>query len=418
MIELNHFATICLFLAIAHTFSVRKFTKWALHYPEGSVAENLLHLLGEVEVVFGLWAGVFSAYYMFSEGPQARIAYLESLNFTEPTFVFVIMAICSTRPLLSLSLRLIHKASTVLPFSKGISFYLVTLILGPLLGSFITEPAAMTVTALILLQYFFKSGISLKFKYATLGLLFVNISIGGTLTHFAAPPVLMVANVWNWDLPFMFNNFGWKAMVACTVSTSLIAYYFQKELDAISIPTSPPKNIPFWVTGLHLLFLALVVATSHHLVAFLPLFLFFLGVTKVTQEFQDPIKLNDGLMVAFFLGGLVILGGFQRWWVEPIIMGLASFPLYLGATILTAFTDNAALTYLGAQLPNLAPASKYFLVSGAVVGGGLSVIANAPNPAGYGILNSQFGEGGISPLGLLAGALLPTLIAFGCFWFL
>ena len=61
-------------------------------------------------------------------------------------------------------------------------------------------------------------------------------------------------------------------------------------------------------------------------------------------------------------------------------------------------------------MPNLSDPLKYAVVEGAVVGGGLTVIANAPNPAGQALLRRFFG-GAMSPLGLMGGALLPTIIA-------
>jgi hypothetical protein len=414
-------ATSCFAMAILHTFSVKLLQKKAHQYPEGSIGENLFHLLGEVEVVFGIWAGLFISAFMFMRGTAPTITYLENLNFTEPFFVFVIMSVCATRPILSLAENIILKTSRMIPINKTLSFYVTTLILGPVLGSFITEPAAMTVTALILLKRFYSHKTSEAFKYATIGLLFVNISIGGTLTPYAAPPVLMVAPKWGWDLQFMLTHFGWKAIIAVFISTLFVASRFQKEIKsfgAIDFQKTAATSIPIWVTALHLLFLVGVVLTAHHMVLFIGLFLFFLGVVTVTKEYQETLKIREALLVGFFLGGLVVLGGQQRWWLEPILSELTSFSLYIGAMTLTAFTDNAAITFLGSQVPNLSDASKYALVAGSVVGGGLTVIANAPNPAGYSTLNSSFGVDGISPWGLFKSALVPTLIAASCFWIL
>jgi hypothetical protein len=411
------FATICFSLAILHTFLVKRFQTLAHRYKEGSAAENFFHLLGEVEVVFGLWAGIFVFYLALSQGAPTAISYMESRNYTEPAFVFVILVVCSTRPVLLFTSQALEWISRLLPLKRSISFYAVCLTLGPLLGSLITEPAAMTVTALILLDRFYKKGISTKLKYATLGLLFVNISIGGTLTPYAAPPVLMVAGTWGWDVSFMLTHFGWKAALAIFISTLIVIVRFRKELSTLEVKTSESLSLPpAWITGLHLLFLALIVLTAHHAVVFLGIFLFFLGLAAVTREYQSELKLKEGLLVGFFLGGLVILGGPQRWWLEPILTHLNAFSLYLGSAALTAVTDNAALTYLGSQVPGLSDSAKYALVAGAVAGGGLTVIANAPNPAGYGILNPEFGQDGISPLGLLVSALPPTLIALICFW--
>jgi predicted cation transporter len=89
--------------------------------------------------------------------------------------------------------------------------------------------------------------------------------------------------------------------------------------------------------------------------------------------------------------------------------------LFWGAMGLTAITDNAALTYLGSLIPNLPAASQYSLVAGAVAGGGLTVIANAPNPAAVALLRHGFKEASIGPAGLFAGALLPTLVAAAAF---
>ena len=418
--------TILFACAVIHTFLVSKFEHMAHKYPEGSIGENLFHFLGEVEAVFGIWAALFIGGRSLMEGfavydadhkvTGGALHYLESLNFTEPAFVFVIMCMAGTRPVIVLAEKMILMVAKLIPLPGKMAFYFTALVVGPLLGSFITEPAAMTVTALILLDYFYSDKMSTKFKYATLGLLFVNISIGGTLTHFAAPPVLMVAGKWNWGIAHMMGHFGYKSAVAVVISTLIISFMFKNELkgkleikqkhDNYMVPT-------WWITIIHLIFLAICVYTAHHMVFFLGLFLFFLGFTTVTQEYQDKIKLKESLLVGFFLGGLVTLGGVQAWWLKPILTQLGDLPLFFGATGLTAITDNAALTYLG-SLVELSDSAKYNLVAGAVAGGGLTVIANAPNPAGFGILKGSFGKDGINPMGLLVGALGPTAVALIC----
>lgn len=409
-------ATIIFAIAILHTFMVSKFAKIAHHYPEGSMGENFFHFMAEVEAVFGMWAAVFLLFMIGVEGFGAPVKYLESLNFTEPGFVFVIMAMAGTRPVIKLAEKIIVMLSKLVPLPRKMAFYLTALVIGPILGSFITEPAAMTVTAIILLKNFYSKEMSTKFKYATLGLLFVNISIGGTLTHFAAPPVLMVASKWGWGMSHMFMHFGYKAAIACLISALAVSFYFKKELTGdfqLRADNNEKMLPPWWLTLIHVIFLGLVVINAHHMVVFLGLFLFFLGLTTVTQEFQDEVQVKASLMVGFFLGGLIVLGSLQQWWLQPLISGLSDQVLYFGATALTGITDNAALTYLG-SLVDLTDSAKYYLVAGAVTGGGLTVIANAPNPAGYGILNKSF-EGGISPLGLLKAALLPTAVAIICF---
>lgn len=419
LVEMKYVATALFAVAVLHTFSVKKLLRLAHRFPQGSVAENVFHFLGEVEVVFGLWAGVLVTIWSLRFGTDSGVSYLDSVNFTEPAFVFVIMCMAATRPVLYFADRIIVSASKLLPLGNRQSLYCTSLIIGPLLGSLMTEPAAMTVTALFLKDRFFKPDSSLKFRYATLGLLFVNISIGGTLTHFAAPPVLMVAAPWGWDTPFMATTFGWRALVAIVAGTAVTAFVFRKELrpSVVSASGKPDdkESTPSWIIGVQLLFMALTVFHSHHLSFFVPLFLFFLGWCSVTKEHQDELRIKESLLVGFFLGGLVVLGKMQDWWLQPLVAELGELPLFWGALSLTALTDNAALTYLGTLVPSLSDGAKYALVAGAVAGGGLTVIANAPNPAGYGLLRDSFGDDGISPLGLFLGALPYTLLAAGAF---
>ncbi len=414
-------ATVLFGLAVLHTFCVKRFAHWAHRYPPGSVTENFLHFLAETEVVFGLWAAaLFLGIAALKGSIHDAVVYIEGLNFTEPKFVLVIMVVAATRPVVTLAEKLISLVARLIPAREGVAFYIAALIFGPLLGSFITEPAAMTLLALMLKRRYFDRGISRKLAYATLGLLFVNISIGGTLTHFAAPPVLMVAAKWNWNMAFMFEHFGWRAACACAVSTAMVAGIFWKELSGLEVDQPKGARIPAWLTVAHLVFLALVVGFAHYPDVFFGILMIFLGLVTATREHQDDLKLREGLLVGFFLAGLVTLGSLQSYWLKPLIESLGGSALFFGATGLTAITDNAALTYLGSLVEGLSDELKYALVAGAVTGGGLTVIANAPNPAGIGILqDAKVFEGeGISPLGLFLGALPPTVVAIVFFWLL
>jgi hypothetical protein len=300
-------------------------------------------------------------------------------------------------------------------------WWLSILTIGPILGSFITEPAAMTISALLLRHRFYNLQPGVRLKYATLGLLFVNISLGGTLTHFAAPPVVMVSSKWAWGFLFMLQNFGWKSVVAILLSNGLFLLAFRKELAGLATRSQAKetsqerREVPWFITFIHLLFLIWTVVNSHYPVLLIFGFLFFLAFVTATQRSQHQIALRQSLLVGFFLGSLVIHGGLQEWWITPVLGNLTELPMMIGSTILTAFNDNAAITYLATLVPNLSDPLKYSVMAGAITGGGLTVIANAPNPAGVSILASRFGDGGISPLGLLLGALAPTLIAGAAF---
>ncbi|HWI83809.1 putative Na+/H+ antiporter [Ramlibacter sp.] len=395
--------------AILHTFSTKFFERLAHERPQHA---GMWHLLGEVEVVFGFWAMVLVLVTAALLGTHSATAYLDSRDYTEPMFVFAIMVVAGSRAILHLSRSTVMLVDRFTPMQGPAGLHFVTLSLVPLMGSLITEPAAMTLAALMLREQLYRHRVSNRLKYATLGVLFVNISIGGTLTPFAAPPVLMVAGKWNWDLWHMVSQIGWKSALAVTVNALALAFAFRRELETLPRPREDLQDrLPRWVLVAHALFLAGIVAFAHHPPVFLGLLLFFLGFAMAYPQFQDRLMLREGLLVAFFLAGLVVLGGQQQWWLEPLLRGMDSATVYYGATALTAVTDNAALTFLASTVEGLSDEFKYSVVTGAVTGGGLTVIANAPNPAGFSILRGHFRDGAIHPLGLFAAALLPTLVA-------
>jgi hypothetical protein len=410
MENINVIAAVIFAIALIHTFAAKSFERIA---DRSTKHAGLFHLLGEIEIVFGLWAFVLIMIMAMLMGGKAAIDYVESRHYTEPLFVFVIMVIAASRPVLEAVKSLVAAIAKLSPIRTAVAQVWLCLALVPLIGSLITEPAAMTLAALMLAPLVFKPGIPEWLKYGALGVLFVNISIGGTLTSFAAPPVLMVASTWGWDSEFMALNFGWKAVAAVFINATVVTFLLRSHLSDV-VQTGNEQNkvrVPAWVSGIHLIFLALVVVFAHHPVVFLGFFLFFLGFTHAYGEYQNPLILKEGLLVGFFLAGLVVLGGMQQWWLQPIVSSLEPTALFFGALGLTAITDNAALTYLGSLIEGMTDQAKYMLVAGAVAGGGLTVIANAPNPAGVALLREGFNDGAIGIGGLLAGAILPTVVA-------
>jgi hypothetical protein len=543
-IEANPFnlvGTVIFFLAILHTFFSTKLLNISHRLEEAherrieagtaprnsvSHAGRLLHFLGEIEVIFGLWAiPLMVCIVMFFDWSTVVGYVSHTVNYTEAMFVVVIMTLASTRPILKLSEAVMNRIARVFGGSLT-AWWLTILTLGPLLGSLITEPAAMTICALLLVRKFYQLEPSPKLKYGTLGLLFVNISVGGTLTHFAAPPVLMVAAPWGWGTGYMALHFGWKAAVGILISNLLYWVLFRKEFDGLrekftvrmlkeeiltthmprevgeravddvaakvmaekddvgaeiaalvddfAVETKqrlwdraqekitelgvdpelaatafderfeeiklsrlqkkfphllPPEQrapfkdpgwdqredpVPAWVMLVHVAFMAWTIINAHHPALFVPGLLFFLGFAEVTADYQNNVNLKSPMLVGFFLGGLVTHGGVQGWWIEPVLGGLGELPLAFASMTLTAFNDNAAITYLSTLVPGFTDALKYAVVAGAVSGGGLTVIANAPNPAGQAILKGHF-DGGVSPFGLVRAALVPTLIVFSMF---
>ena len=404
-------------IALAHTFSTRIFENLAHRHPAHA---GILHLLGEVEVVFGFWAMILVMALFALDGGAVAVGYVESRDFTEPLFVFAIMIVAGSRPVLELATLLVRGFAWLLPALPARSTYFTLLFLVPLLGAFITEPAAMTLGALMLRDRFLqREDPSAGFKYATVGVLFVNVSIGGVLTPFAAPPVLMVAGKWGWDIAFMLSTFGWKALIAVAVN-ALGATLLLRPAQAAFAAAEPPgaAAVPVPVMVVNTAVLCGIVVFAHHPAFSLGLLLLFMGFATAYERYQGRLILREALLVACFLAGLVVLGGMQQWWLEPLLLGMGPDAVFFGAVALTAVTDNAALTYLGSLVQGLDDGFKYMLVAGAVAGGGLTVIANAPNPAGFSILKAQFENEAISPLRLFIAALPPTLVAIAAFRYL
>src|SRR5690606_36931793 len=201
-------ASILFAIAIIHTFSVPVFARLA---NRGGPHAGLWHLLSEVEAVFGVWACALFVWMGLTLGVKGAVEYLDTRNFTEPAFVFVIMVVAASRPIIELVRLAVDGVARILPVRGELARFFVVMTLVPLSGSFITEPAAMTLAALLLRQAYFRRPGQDGFKYLTVGVLFVNVSIGGVLTAYAAPPVLMVAHTFGWDTAFMATHFGWRA---------------------------------------------------------------------------------------------------------------------------------------------------------------------------------------------------------------
>ncbi len=410
---LQYIALAIFVLALGHTFAAKQFERLSHRFPKHA---GLFHLLGEVEVVFGFWAIVLILVMALIQGSDKSLAYAESRNYTEPLFVFVVMVVAASRPVLRTVVSVADAIAHIAPLPTPVASAWLGLAAVPLLGSLITEPAAMTIAALMLAPQIFMRQMPERLKYLALGVLFVNISIGGTLTSYAAPPVLMVASTWQLDSAFMLLNFGWKAAVAVVVNASFVTLLLRKHLESADrADTAVEAAVPLPVVFVHLALLAGVVLSAHHPVAFLGLFLMFLGFTQAYERHQSPLIIKEALLVAFFLAGLVVLGGLQGWWLQPMVASLEPLTLFFGALGLTAVTDNAALTSLGSLIVGISDESKYMLVAGAVAGGGLTVIANAPNPAGVALLKRGFEDESIGAGGLLLGAMGPTAVAAAAF---
>lgn len=422
-----HFVALAIFVcAIIHTLQVHKIQKFAhkieIKTGKRTPLTHFLFFLSQVEVIFAFWViPLFMAISYFYSWSTA-LEYINTRDYTEPVFVVVILSLTATRPIVHIGETLIKWGAKGLGGSLS-AWWFVLLTLGPLLGSLITEVGAMALCALLLSRQFYIHQPPLKLAYATLALLFVNISVGGILTDFASPAVLVLAHCWHWTSLDMFTNFGWKAALGIVLSNFLYWLYFKKDIARMEAKRAAKplkslsfeQSIPLWITCVHILFIVWIVTISHYPAVFIASFLFFLGFHQITKDHQYPVRLAHPMLVGLFLAGLVIHGGLQGWWVVNLLYGLPPLSVMGVAMSLTAFNDNTAIAYLAALVPNWGEVFEYAIFTGVIAGGGLTVIANAPNPAGYAILKHHFKEG-ITPLKLFLAALIPTLILYAIFY--
>lgn len=420
-----HVCALIIFIcAIIHTLLSNQITNIAERVEKNHLRKDpngvsfwgeVLRFLGEVEVIFGLWVIPLFVLIGFFYQWHTAVQYINTRNYTEAIFVVVIMSLASSRPIVRLAEDILHVCSKLLG-NKISSWWFTILTIGPLLGSVITEAGAMALSAMLLSRQFYVYNPDKKLCYATLGLLFANISVGGVLTNFAAPPVLVISRCWDWSSWFMLTNFGWKAALGIVFVNVIYWLVFRKSF--ISMQSRKTENlqqmparvkIPIWITFIHILFLIWTVANSHYPAVFIASFLLFLGFHHATRPHQYVNNLRRPLLVGFFLAGLIIHGGIQGWWVTPLLEQFHYSTIMVLSIVLTAFNDNAAISYLASLIPSTPMVVKYAVIAGVLSGGGLTVIANAPNPAGHSILRKHF-DHGISPLRLFLGALFPTIV--------
>jgi len=371
-------------------------------------------------VIFLSWAAIFLIFLNFQQGFVGVQKYLYDRSFQEPFLAAVILLLCSTRPLVVLAQKLAMKVAGFFHGTFGmpqsVAIYVSLLWITPLLGSLLTEIVAMSLATSLFLVFFASRKRALGFYSASLGLLWVNVSIGGVITPYAAPCVLMVSRAWGWDFSFMMHHFVFKSIAASLVSVLGVAYWYRKELHSTE-EFLIDKEVPFWVQGIQILFLTFFLRHAAHgwwgKWGLLGLYLIF---WKCTRKYQGSISVafKQAFQVGGFLTALIILNGFPGEEMEAILKTASPQQVYLGSIFLTSFLDNVVLTHLGTQIPGLSETTRYYLVAGGIVGGGLTLFANAPNMLGYQVLKKKFPE--LKSWQCSVGALVPTLIAIFFFW--
>lgn len=375
-----------------------------------------LRFITHPESAMVMWATVLLGVQWWGSGSTGVIKYVSRLHLIEPIYVATILIVCSTPSLIRSIRWTIFSVAHRLPVNTPMTFFVLAIVLGSLSGSIITEPAAMTLMCTIIGDTFLTSTRSDPFKYAVLGLILVSVSIGGALTPFSAPPIVMVATAWGWTLPVILRNFALPVIVSIVASTVIITMIFRRELTTPVAIVSRPRRPDWIVSTIAMTLLVATLIVRHSLPSLLAILLIATGVIMVTSRRVAIAAVESGVWVGLFLVGVIILGGLQTWWVAPIIRSLPPSQLFMASIVVSAVADNAALAYLGTLVPDICRIKQLAIVGGAVCGGGLTVIANAPNPIAFRLLAPAFGSNGINPVKLALAAVGPTLLVAALFW--
>ena len=388
-----------------------------------SVQAEMLHFFGEVEVVFGLWSVplMVAIVAVHGLGHRRRTTSTTPSTTPEPLFVVVIMALASTRPIVTLAERVLQRIARLGGAHAGARGGASILIVAPLLGSFITEPAAMTIAALLLARQFFDLDPSRDLRYATLG-----PAVRQRLDRRHADPLRRAARadgrgpvglgyaVHAEPLRLAGRRRDRRARPCC------IPVFFRREFAALArrdgqspMPSGRPDDatpgqrllpVPAWVTIVHLAFMAWTVreralpGAVHRRLPVLPrLRASHVAVSDASSTSRRRCWSASSWPASSSTAGCRA-GGLRRCSracrEERLVLGLDA------ADRVQRQRAHHLSGDAGARLS--ATAFKVAVVEGAVTGGGLTVIANAPNPAGQALLG-RFFDGAISPRKLLAG---------------
>lgn len=431
------FTFIIFALAIIHAFLTHYF--YALHEKYKIKANRvskqqkfylslseICYFFSEIEIVFGFWIIPLVLGLFLFLGVQETLHYLTSRDYTYALYMAVVVAFVSTRPIIQCAERLLAYISR-LGGNSVKTWWWTILTLGPFLDIFLKEPGAMTITSILMAKTCFPFVKSRKFRYGTLALLFLNISLGGLFSPYTSRSLFLVAQLEKWDLAYTLMHFSWKALIVILLNTGLTYFVFRKKFPKDSsalltfLENEKREHIPIWLTIIHLgLFLAIILSSEYPPI-FLGVFFIFIGIHKVTHHYQGheqgPLQLKPAIAVGFFFASLLIHGELQEGWVLKFLSDLNFEGALAISTFLSSIIDNAIVLYFLDQIKPLKDPVLYAIIAGSLSAAALTVMANGPNLIGYTILKKFFG-GNISPFQLFLAGLPLTILSLLIFWVL
>lgn len=428
-------ATFFFILSVIHAFLTPRLYNMYLRirhqkilFPERKkkylVLTEITRMFSRIELVMLLWSVPFLLWFVYSENYKVMIGYLTSRNYMASLFIIVMMILVESNPIIYLSETLLNRLVQKIGKHSPVAWWWVILLVSPMLSSLLKETGAMVIATMLLIRKFYIHNPSKKFAYATMGLLFSNISIGGLLTITSSRAMFMIMPTLKWSSHFIWAHFTWKAFLAILFSTTIYYLYFKKELkefvktDAQQEDNNESIKAPWWVVCIHICFVWALLQCKTSPVLIISVFLCYLCFRCFTYSYQNIIDVNKACLIGLFYSGLVILGDLQEWWVLKLMQNQSDFGHMIISFGLSIFLDNALVNYLVHNLSVSHDCYHYLVITGCMAAGGLTVATNLPNIVGYTILRRGLKLKLPSLVGLFLAAIIPASINFFVFWFL
>lgn len=425
-------ATVLFFFSVVHTF----LTPWfyqrfqvckhkKMIFPEKWKKylwlSECYRLLSRVETVFILWAVPLFLWFLYTEGYKMTISYFNSRNYIFSLFIIIMLLLLESRPIVYLS-ECIFSSIAKIGKQSPRCWWWTLMIATPVSSVLLKETGAMIIATTLLSRSFYRFAPSTRFAYATMGLLFSNISLGGLTTGLSSRALFIILPSVKWGNSFILKYFCWKALIAILISTTVYYLIFRKEFarfpKVVTVLSNVKERMPKWIICVHILLIVAVILARFVPLLMVAILIFYLGFQRFTIFYQRPMRIGKACFVGLFYAGLVIFGELQEWWVLELMHRMPDFGYMMTSYVLSIFLDNALVNYLVHNLPVATDCFLYLVIAGCMSAGGLTLISNIPNIVGYLALQSFFPSSSFSLGWLFLFALGPSIIALMTFWIL
>lgn len=425
-------ALACFILSIVHIFMIPVFARLYRNYQNKRIAfpedwkrflwlGEWYRLMSTIELVFLLWSVPLFFWFLYTEGYKGTMAYLNTRNYTFSMFIIVMWLLLGSKPI---SYAVEHAFAKIANIGRQSpkSWWLTVMFVAPLSTIFLRETGAIIIATTLLAKYFYDLSPSTRFSYATMGLLFSNVSIGGLLTTSSSRSLSMILRTLRWDNYEVMTHFGWKALLAICLSTTVYYYLFRREFHhfprKIEHIINAGRKIPIWIICVHIAMAFAAMRFRSAPVLMGGVCIFYVFFHRLTVFYQNKIDFWKVCCLGVFFIGMSFVGGLQEWWILKLVKNSSDFGYMWAAYILSIFLDNVLVNLMMHDLPVVTDCYLYLVVAGCMSAGGLTLIANTPNIVSFATLRPFFQKPSFSFWKLFLASLFPSVLALMLFWLL